>query len=71
MVEGKEKKYLGELVAETAVGGDSIFRFYFGAEAVDELVDGMVGDTGAVFDVRIDGGTDLVFGDDSVLAFQQ
>lgn len=47
-----------------------MFGFNFEAEAVDELVKGMVGDTGAVFDVRIDGGTDLVFGDDLVLVFQ-
>ena len=70
MVES-EKKYLGELVAETTVGGDSMFGFDFEAETMDELVKGMVGNTSAVFDIRIDNGTDLVFGDDLVLVFQQ
>ena len=53
------------------MGCNSIFGFYFGAETVDELVDGMVGNTGPVFDIRIDGGTDLVFGNDLVLVLQQ
>ncbi len=46
-----------------------MFGFDFEAEAMNKLVKGMVGNTGAVFDIRIDSGTDLVFGNDLVLVF--
>ena len=44
------------------MGDDRVFFQNFGAQAVDELVDGVVGDAGAVFDVGVDDFTDLVFG---------
>ena len=44
------------------MGDNLILVFDFGAEAVDELVDGMIRDAGFVFNIRIDGFTNLVFG---------
>ncbi len=60
-----------ELVAQAAVGGDGVTGFDFGAKAVDELVKGVVGDAGAVFDIGVDHRADLVFGDNLVLVFPQ
>ena len=36
------------------MGGDVVAVLGFGAKSVDELVDGMVGDAGIVFDVGVD-----------------
>ena len=51
------------------MGGEVVFGFDFGAKAVDELVEGVVGDAGAVFDIGVDNRADLVFGDDVVRVF--
>jgi len=69
MVEGKEPS--GKQITKSTVGDDSVFGFDFGAEAVGELVKGMVRDTGAIFDIRIDNCTDLVFGDYLALVFHE
>ena len=38
-----------------------VAAFDFGAQAMDELVDGVVGNTGAVFDIRVDRFANLIF----------
>lgn len=52
-----------EGIALSAVGGESVAGGDFFPQAVDKLVYGMIGDTGGVFDVRVNDSTDLVFGD--------
>lgn len=46
------------------MGGEGVLVFDFSAQAVDELVDGVVRNAGVVFGVGVDSLADLVFGDD-------
>ena len=55
---------LGEFVAQAVEGGEAVTIFDLGAQAVDELVQGVIGDAGPVFDVRINCVANHVLGDD-------